>query len=462
MKADQRLRGGSGNVSGVIEAAGETFRNLAGVEHRLAILLPELRLHDKRMKIKIGAQLAAQESKLQQSASANANAMVQSNLKRAATVPAKITQIGEIVKPPPSPPPHEKKSGHGGEDGSPTGSHKTGSRQPSPDGKGGSRGASPDGHGRRSPSPDRAPSASSPTGRNSPPPQLVTSPPSFSSKKAPPPPPPPPARAPSGLPVMEMHHLTEVIGVVANKKSSSDSLNVRVLLEDYEDGGGGGGPGGSKKPTGEAAQKDREFLWKVFQAFDTDKSGVISTLEVRALFDRVALEQTYAARGQSSGDKLLKAATKFCDMMFEDSEDTDGKLGKEELDRFFVLFQAEESKMITWDEFVFHAVHLMQSMREREVMADEAKQHVPTREELKESSSKAKSQHEKELRRQQRASVAGLPATGGTGKASTPQQRPMSSSSQPALRTKQTPPARPATGEEQGEAWVRLARLSLF
>ena len=86
--------------------------------------------------------------------------------------------------------------------------------------------------------------------------------------------------------------------------------NVRVVIGESldEDGGAARGKGASNEPS----KKDEEFLWKAFQAFDQNASGSISVLEVRALFDRVALEESFAAKGQAtSQDKMLKAATKF-------------------------------------------------------------------------------------------------------------------------------------------------------
>ena len=89
--------------------------------------------------------------------------------------------------------------------------------------------------------------------------------------------------------------------------------------------------------------------WLASQAFDQNESGSISLLEVRALFDRVALESSLAAKGgRESGDKSLKAATKFITQLFDD--DSDGKLGRLELDRFFNFFQADGEKIISWEQ----------------------------------------------------------------------------------------------------------------
>ena len=174
--------------------------------------------------------------------------------------------------------------------------------------------------------------------------------------------------------------------------------NIRVMPAR---GDGDDEEGASVSRSAEAEAKDRKFLWNVFQAFDQNKSGSISVLEVRAVFDRVALEESFAAKGQggssSAEHRMLKVATNFIMKLFDD--DLDGKLGRSELDRFFQVFNEDDAKIITWDEFLYHGAKLMQSYREREVQMDEAKQRVPTREELKAEADTAVKRHEREVRR---------------------------------------------------------------
>ena len=89
--------------------------------------------------------------------------------------------------------------------------------------------------------------------------------------------------------------------------------------------------------------------------------------QVRALFDRLALEETLARRGEaveaSKGDRMLRSAGRFIRTIVD--ENGDGKLGKEQLDLFFREFRATESKQISWPAFEEYGLRLLESMRER-------------------------------------------------------------------------------------------------
>jgi hypothetical protein len=200
--------------------------------------------------------------------------------------------------------------------------------------------------------------------------------------------------------------MAQVLAAAAEQRASEN--NVRVGPEEARDDDGKGARGGGRGggPSG-PSRRDEDFLRKVFQAFDQNSSGSISVLEVRALFDRVALEATLAEKGQASGDKTLKAATRFIAQLFDD--DSDGKLGRSELDRFFQVFNTDDNKIISWDEFLFHGVRLLATYREKEMEEGEAKEHVPTREELKENSERSQAERERETKRAQRR-IAGPPA----------------------------------------------------
>ena len=84
--------------------------------------------------------------------------------------------------------------------------------------------------------------------------------------------------------------------------------------------------------------------------------------------------------------------------LFDD--DADGKLGRAELDRFFAMFNSDDNKLISWDEFSTHAMRLMRSKQEREVERDAERQHVPTREELKAECGKTVEKLRREARRE--------------------------------------------------------------
>ena len=220
------------------------------------------------------------------------------------------------------------------------------------------------------------------------------------------------------MPVLDKGALDAAMDTMRQVRDAQYNIRVEPVKGD-----GDGDEGGASAKSAEADEKDRKFLWNVFQAFDQNKSGTISVLEVRAVFDRVALEDTFAAKGQgshSSEHKMLKVATNFIMKLFDD--DLDGKLGRSELDRFFQVFNEEDNKIISWDEFHFHGAKLMQSYRERETQMDEAKQRVPTREELKAEAETAVKRHEREARRKEKAPPA-LPSyaiakgPGGGGKA---------------------------------------------
>lgn len=199
--------------------------------------------------------------------------------------------------------------------------------------------------------------------------------------------------------------ITSLLDKVHAQRASENNVRVTVSGDTLdEDPAAARGKGAANEPS----KKDEEFLWRAFQAFDQNASGSISVLEVRALFDRVALEESFAAKGQAtSQDKMLKAATKFITQLFDD--DLDGKLGKQEMDRFFQVFNNDDNKIISWDEFLFHGSRLMASYRQKAVELDESKAHVPTREELKADAHKAVVQHDKEAKRAARAARAPPP-----------------------------------------------------
>ncbi len=180
-------------------------------------------------------------------------------------------------------------------------------------------------------------------------------------------------RSASAAKVRPVGDLASMPNLVAQlHQRAAHENNVRIALDGHADRTGS--PGFGSRPD-EATERDRQFLWRVFQAFDQNRSGSISLLEVRALFDRVALEESLAARGEaSSGDRMLRAASKFITTLFD--EDGDGKLGKAELDQFFHVFNSDASKQISWDEFEMHGSRLLQSQREREEDRDEAKEQV--------------------------------------------------------------------------------------
>ena len=79
-----------------------------------------------------------------------------------------------------------------------------------------------------------------------------------------------------------------------------------------------------------------------------------------------------------------------------------GKLGRTELDNFFHVFNSDDNKLISWEEFLHHASLMMQDMRQRELQVEESKQHVPTREELKDHASKAVQQQLREKAKRER------------------------------------------------------------
>jgi hypothetical protein len=138
--------------------------------------------------------------------------------------------------------------------------------------------------------------------------------------------------------------------------------------------------------------------------------------KVRALFDRLALEETLARRGEAvetnhadrmlrsgdrSGDRMLRSAGRFIRTIVD--ETGDGKLGKEQLDLFFREFHATESKQISWPTFEEHGLRLLESMREREEEREAAKEIVPSRDELKISSSELLQLHARRRRPSDRA-----------------------------------------------------------
>ena len=160
-------------------------------------------------------------------------------------------------------------------------------------------------------------------------------------------------------PVGELSSMPSLLAQLHVKAAHEN--NVRVDLSDS--GLDGGSPGFGGRQTEEASERDKTFLWRVFQAFDQNHSGNISLLEVRALFDRVALEQSLDARGEGgSSDRMLRAASKFVTSLFD--ENGDGKLGKSELDQFFHVFNSDDSKQISWDEFLLHGSRMLRTQRE--------------------------------------------------------------------------------------------------
>ena len=194
--------------------------------------------------------------------------------------------------------------------------------------------------------------------------------------------------------------MAQVLSAAATQKANENNMRVAPPRDELDDDLAEKKKAETKAPRGPSA-KDEEFLWKVFQAFDQNASGTISALEVRSLFDRVALEATYAQKGKASAvDKSLKAATRFITQLFDD--DLDGKLGRQELDRFFQAFNHDDDKVVSWDEFLFHGARLMDAYRQKEVEEDIRNEHVPTREEMKAEAEKAREKREKELRRAER------------------------------------------------------------
>jgi hypothetical protein len=157
-----------------------------------------------------------------------------------------------------------------------------------------------------------------------------------------------------------------------------------VRIEIGEDGMAAQSP--MKSQPAEMEKRDRSFLWHVFDAFDRDHSGYIDIAEVRSLFDRVALEQSMAAKGHRSTvnkneAKEIRAASAFLTRMFDD--DGDGKLGRTEIDRFFAIFtDSSGGGMIAWSAFCAHGLSLIHARRESEAETDDAKP-VMSREDLK-------------------------------------------------------------------------------
>ena len=383
---------GHDSSSRLVEAGGDALRFLAAVEHRLGIVMPELRLHDARMRIKQSARIAARENKLVRTATQSAGGIS----RRRQSAHASRMGVGSIgdsllqaepEAPEPSPAPAELSRRrpsmtqlHARDDvDGPSSPHEL-AGAPSAESPFAAPGAA------APPSAARRPSSAATTRRTATPSATGERPRSAAVQQR--------SRSPA-VPLLDSmhHHLSDVLEEVTHRKSAATSLNVRV--QPYNDDEA---TGESKHMPAMATQKDKDFLWRVFQAFDTDGSGSISVVEVRSLFDRMSLEASQKKKGlQGTSDKSFKAAHKFIAQLFDD--DLDGKLGKEELDRFFHIFNSDDDKLISWDEFKFHASQLIVSMRQREAAQDEAKAHVPTREELKIASDDALRHHEKVMRR---------------------------------------------------------------
>jgi hypothetical protein len=174
---------------------------------------------------------------------------------------------------------------------------------------------------------------------------------------------------------------------------------------------------------------------------------LLTLLKVRALFDRLALEETLARRGEAavetnhadrmlrsgdrsgdrmirsgdrSGDRMLRSAGRFIRTIVD--ENGDGKLGKEQLDLFFREFHATESKQISWPTFEEHGLRLLESMREREEEREAAKEIVPSRDELKISSSELLQLHARRRRPSDR--VRHGASFGPSASGSQPRERP--------------------------------------
>ena len=71
--------------SRLLEAAGDALRNLAFVEHRLDALLPELRLHDARLRLRYSAMRATDHQRAQGSADCTASGIVVRRLSHTAS-----------------------------------------------------------------------------------------------------------------------------------------------------------------------------------------------------------------------------------------------------------------------------------------------------------------------------------------------------------------------------------------
>ena len=93
---------------------------------------------------------------------------------------------------------------------------------------------------------------------------------------------------------------------------------------------------------------------------------------------------------------MLRSAGRFIRTIVD--ENGDGKLGKEQLDLFFREFRATESKQISWPAFEEYGLRLLESMREREEEREASKEIVPSRDELKLSSSELLQLHARRRR----------------------------------------------------------------
>lgn len=425
--AEHAMGSSHASSSRLVEALGDALRQLAGIEHRAAILMPELRLHDARMRIKMSAMKATDQSRLQNSANKHASNMVLRNMRRSQSAQPRLGFLemasaapgASAEGPPPASPDGTKAAGTDSPSSpaarspakSPRKASIAGGPAPSPSPasaadaadaaasppptapRASTPSASPEAGGAQPPSAARPQSAALPRR-----PRAGMSPserPKSAAAQA--------AAAANAIPASSVgtgSGLTDVLAVMQSRNSETQSLNVRVGPGgDDDDASAGVGGGGSSS---EATAKERDFLWRVFQAFDQDNSGAISVLEVRALFDRVALEESYEARGQRGSDqgKMFKAAAKFITQLFDD--DLDGKLSRSEIDRFFAVFNNDNNKLISWDEFYSHASILMSDIRQKEIDRDEAKQHVPSREELKAATEDEIRAREREMRKRER------------------------------------------------------------
>ena len=335
--------------SRLVEAGGDALRFLAAVEHRLGILMPELRLHDARMRIKQSARIAAREHKLVRTATQSAGG-ISSNVRRRQSAHTSRTGIGDIGDTLLQPQPEASEPSQSPTEGSPKGRRPSLTQQHAGDDVDGpswppelagapsaaSLVAAPGAA--APPSAARAGAAARPASAATARRASVT--PSATGER--------PRSAAAlqrsrsaalSLPDSVHHHLSDVLEEVTHRKSEARSHNVRV--QPYNDDEATG----ESKHMPAATQKDKDFLWRVFQAFDQDGSGSISVVEVRSLFDRMSLEASQKKKGlQGTSDKSFKAAHKFIAQLFDD--ELDGKLGKTELDRFFHIFNSDDSKLM--------------------------------------------------------------------------------------------------------------------
>ena len=256
------------------DAAVAALHGLASAEHRLAVLLPELQLHEARMRLReTQARLLRDERarpataphyEERQSLMLSLGKSEPALLSRNATPPRQAVAMASSIAPAASPAASPAPNGPGmsaadaasvspqaasacGGGAIPSASARTSSRTTP-------RNASPEG----------APRTGTRVG----------------------------GAGSLGLPTLDME---AALPAVLSAAQAAMPHNCRVLVDDVS---GGEGSSAAPPPSSEPTERERAFLWRVFQAFDSNGSGSISVLEVRALFDRVALEESLLAKGQ--------------------------------------------------------------------------------------------------------------------------------------------------------------------